>query len=227
MMASPSREFTRLCVASLHEMATAPSRWRGGQWAAFVTFLLAVAVALVGKRPVEAAFFHAPGSAAAVARFLDVAGSGWTLTGACLLLLALGLSLRSTTVVDTVTVLAVVGLFCFAATQLGQMTFNEHRPIEGGELRLFGGRGHGVSGHAIAAAMVASPLRFVLAKDARRRTRRVVTVLVFVWMVLVGWSRMWLGMHYLWNVMLGLAVGLFVGRSVVTAWQSAPWHVSC
>jgi len=38
-----------------------------------------------------------------------------------------------------------------------------------------------------------------------------VTAALLAWAILVGWSRVQLGMHFVWNVMLGTAIGLFTG----------------
>jgi membrane-associated phospholipid phosphatase len=112
-------------------------------------------------------------------------------------------------------VLAVAGVWCFALTQLGQLVLAEARPIEGGAMHWLARGGHGVSGHASAAGMLYSPIRRVLARDLRAADRQLVTAALAAWAVIIAWSRMWMGMHYLWNVMLGLALGFFTGSSVV------------
>lgn len=78
-------------------------------------------------------------------------------------------------------------------------------------MKLFAPGGHGVSGHAAAAALLFWPVRDVLARDASPRVRQVVAAALFAWAALVGWSRVWLGMHFVWNVELGLVIGFFTG----------------
>jgi membrane-associated phospholipid phosphatase len=78
-------------------------------------------------------------------------------------------------------------------------------------MKLFALGGHGVSGHAAAAALLFWPVRDVLARGATPGVRRVVTAALVAWAVVVAWSRVWLGMHFVWNVMAGLAMGLFTG----------------
>jgi membrane-associated phospholipid phosphatase len=61
------------------------------------------------------------------------------------------------------------------------------------------------------AALLFFPVRDVLARDATPRVRHIVTAALLAWAALVGWSRVWLGMHFVWNVSLGLAIGFFTG----------------
>jgi membrane-associated phospholipid phosphatase len=87
----------------------------------------------------------------------------------------------------------------------------EHRPNDGGAMRLFALDGRGVSGHASATALLFWPVRDVLARSATPRARLLVTAVLIAWAVVVCWSRVWLGMHFVWNVSLGLAIGFFTG----------------
>jgi len=80
--------------------------------------------------------------------------------------------------------------------------------------------GHGVSGHAAAAALLFSPVRDVLARGATPRVRRMVTAALLAWAMWVSWSRVWLGMHFVWNVVLGCAIGFLTGRAATRALRS-------
>ncbi len=75
--------------------------------------------------------------------------------------------------------------------------------------------GHGVSGHAAAAALVFWTVRGSVLKwaPAPAPVRRGATAALLAWALLVGWSRVYLGEHFVWNVMLGYAVGTACGMA--------------
>lgn len=74
---------------------------------------------------------------------------------------------------------------------------------------------HGVSGHASATALLFLPLTAIVCASWRPTARRTVGVLLTGWIVLVDGMRTALGMHHAWNVLLGTALGLGVGRVAV------------
>jgi membrane-associated phospholipid phosphatase len=213
--------FLELLAASPRALATAVRRSLAQRWAALAIFVPCVAAAFVEKRPLEAMFFHRPQSAHGLAEFASLVGDGYTVVALGLTMLFVGYAASWRAFIDTSIVLAVAGVWCFLLTQLGCLVLAEARPVGGGAMHLFALRGHGVSGHAAAAGLLFAPLRFVTARDLRHRDRAAISAIMGAWAILVAWSRMWLGMHYLWNVVLGLTLGLFVGRAIVSAWQTS------
>ena len=114
---------------------------------------------------------------------------------------------------------AITGL----ASELGKYILSEERPADGGDLRFFSGKGHGISGHAAVAASVAGPIDQLYLRidpdDSRavRGWKRVGKVLAYGLPVLTGLSRIEDDKHYAWNVGLGLALGYSVGHMVGSA----------
>ena len=71
-----------------------------------------------------------------------------------------------------------------------------------------------VRGHASAATLLLWPL--IHATRGARRSVRVATVVALVaWSLLVGITRVWLNMHFAWNVLAGWLVGEVTGRLAV------------
>jgi membrane-associated phospholipid phosphatase len=172
----------------------------------------ATVAAYEAKFPLQAFVQGAGGRGAyLVAEAINTCGSGlaMVLLGATALLA--GRWWRKPALVDAVWVFAAAGLWCWLLTTLGQLVLSERRPRDGGAMLLLALGGHGVSGHASAAGLLFGPVRNVLARNAPARTRGLVTVALLVWAAWVGWSRVWLGMHFVWNVVLGLGIGFFTG----------------
>ena len=86
-------------------------------------------------------------------------------------------------------------------------------------MEFFALDGHGFSGHAAVAALLVLPIRNVLLRRRSRRMRNALTVLVLAWVGVVGWSRVFLGMHFAWNILAGLAVGFWASAAAVETWQ--------
>jgi membrane-associated phospholipid phosphatase len=107
-------------------------------------------------------------------------------------------------------------------TAAGEFVLAERRPIDGGAMRFFALGGHGVSGHAAAAALLFAPVRCVLMRGARRRLRWIASGAMLAWAAWVGWSRVYLGMHFAWNVTLGLAIGFFTGSVAARGHRTTP-----
>jgi len=178
--------------------------------AAVGALLFATILAVPFKREIARAAFHAPRAFGPCADAINTLGGGWELVVASALLALCGVIVRSRRLIDTVLVVAAAGVWCYALTALGQFVLSEDRPIEGGAMHWFAGFGHGVSGHASAAALVPWAAREIV----RTRTARTIAVaLAIVWLVVVAWSRVWLGMHHAWNVLLGVAIGTWTGHA--------------
>ena len=165
---------------------------------------VALGIAYAEKRPIEAFFFHAPAGIRSLMEVPNVLGSGYAMTalGGVLVLVAIATKRREH--VEAARSFALAGALGFALTRIGCLVLAERRPIEGGAMRLFALGGHGVSGHAVGAGLLLS--------FAAMRRGWVLAVAV-VWALLVAWCRMWLGMHYMWNVLLGLVLGFVSGRA--------------
>lgn len=213
------RRLARLFVATGRHLAAPPS---ATGWAAGLGVALATALASGWKEPIAAAFAGGgEGVARSVAEVANVAGAGATVTALGVALFALGRWRRWSALVDAALVLAAAGAWCWLLLRVGQIVLAEQRPLDGGAMRWFARDGHGISGHAAAAALLFAPARDILARDAPPAVRRGIGAALLVWAALVGWSRMWLGMHFLWNVVLGLALGFVAGRAGVEAWRGA------
>jgi membrane-associated phospholipid phosphatase len=88
------------------------------------------------------------------------------------------------------------------------------------EPRLFFARGgHGISGHAAATALLVLPARDVLLRRGTPLIRCVTTVALLTWTAVVGWSRVWMGMHCAWSSLAGAALGFWASAAAVAAWR--------
>jgi len=185
-----------------------------------VAFVAVTVLAWVGERPLQSAIEGRGGSlASAVATFANLAGSGYAVAALGVLALAAGTWLRKEDLTQAALVLGAAGLWAFLLVQVGQLVLAEQRPIEGGAMRFLALHGHGVSGHAAAAALLILPARDVWLRRASARSRHLAVVLLTTWAAVVGWSRVWLGMHFAWNVVLGFAVGFCASSGAVAAWR--------
>lgn len=108
----------------------------------------------------------------------------------------------------------VVGWVVFRASSF---VLAERRPKEGGAMRFFARHGHGVSGHVFATALAYWPLMTTFGEAMSPRERAAFGAAMRAWIGLVGWSRMRLDQHYLWNVILGTTMGLRISRAVTDA----------
>jgi membrane-associated phospholipid phosphatase len=193
-------------------IGTAPTRWRSRQWGLLLAVAVATLVAYVEKWPLQACAQGVGGAGArAVALFIDAFADGFAVIVLGFTALFAGRWLRKPALVEAALVLGAAGIWCWIFTKTGQLVLAERRPKDGGAMVLFALDGHSVSGHAAAAALLFSPVRDVLARGATRGVRGILTVALLSWAVVVSWSRVWLGMHFVWNVLLGLAIGFFTG----------------
>lgn len=212
----------RLVLRTGRLMLEAPARWRAPQWALAVGIAVAVVLARLYMVPLQRQIEGRGGPCIeAVAEFANLTGSGTAVTALGVGSLLLGLALRKDAIVTTSLVLAASGFWGFAFVEAGRFVFAEQRPMEGGMMRFFALGGHGVSGHAAATALLVLPVRHILLRGAAPRTRDVVTVLLALWTVVVGWSRVWLGMHFTWNVLVGGALGFWASAAAVAAWRAS------
>jgi undecaprenyl-diphosphatase len=159
------------------------------------------------------------GAAPHLAEFVDVLGSGWATAAFALAALGAGVWGQRQRLTATAVLLAAAGPWCWLLTMLGQLVFAEQRPIEGGAMRLLQGHGHGISGHAAAAALLAVTLHGTMASDLGRRGRLAADVGLFGWALLVGWSRVYLGYHFAWNVVAGFSIGAFTANIATRAYR--------
>ena len=191
------------------------------RWAA-VALACATGAAWAGQGPLQALLEGRGGGVVRlVAEIANLCGSGTAVAAAGLAALVIGRGLRRNTLVDAALVLCAAGGWCFLLTHAGQLALAQRRPIEGGEMRFFAPGGHGISGHAAATALLILPVRDILLGGARPLTRRLAAAALMAWAVVVGWSRVWMGMHYGWNVLAGLLLGLWTSAAAVAAWEEA------
>jgi membrane-associated phospholipid phosphatase len=205
------------------EIAAGPTRWRARQWGVACLVASATLLTWIEKRPLQALLQAKGGDVPRLlAQVADVSGNGFTLVFVSLVALLLGRWARWRAMVEAAVTLGGAGPWCWILLLLGQFALAERRPIEGGAMLLFALGGHGVSGHAAAAGLLYSPVRDVLARDATTRARQWVTACLLAWAAFIAWSRVWLGMHFVWNVVLGLALGVYVGFAGVRARSRRP-----
>lgn len=204
----------------LRAMIEAPRRWRWRSWLLAVAIVSSVVAAWDAKRAIQPRFegVDRSGLAESVAQTVSACGGGWILTLAGVAALVVGMGTRRRRIIDAAIVLGAAGVSCWLLVQVTQFVFAESRPLEGGAMHWLARNGHGVSGHASAGALLFGPAR-VLTDGASRATRAITIVLVVAWALAVGWSRVRLGMHYVWNVELGLAYGWASSAAALTAWR--------
>ena len=189
-------------------------------WAVVVALGSATLLAYLEKWPLQTLIQgHGGGVARTLASVADACGSGFAVTSLGIAMLVAGLLARKPALVEVAVALGIAGVWCWLLMRVGQIVLAEQRPVDGGAMRFFALDGHGVSGHAAAAALLLYPARDVLARDAAPRTRRAVGLVAIAWALFIGWSRVWLGMHFAWNVMLGLALGAFAGRAAARTFE--------
>jgi membrane-associated phospholipid phosphatase len=206
------RSFARLFGRVSRGIVSAPARAGARGWVTLLAVLSATVLAYAEKRSIQACVQGGGGHGArALALFVDAYGDGFAVLALGTAALVVGRLARKPPLVDAALALGAAGIWCWLFTKTGQLVLAERRPNEGGAMKLFALGGHGVSGHAAAAALLFYPVRDVLARGATPRVRCFVTAALLAWALVVAWSRVSLGMHFLWNVLLGLAVGLFTG----------------
>jgi membrane-associated phospholipid phosphatase len=214
------RSFARLLGRVSRDIVSAPARAGARGWTTFLAVVAATVLAYAGKRSIQACVQGGAGHGArAIALLIDVCGDGFAVLALGSSALVAGRLARKPALVDAALALGAAGIWCWLFTRAGQLVLAERRPNDGGAMKLFALGGHGVSGHAAAAALLLYPVRDVLARGATPRVRSVVTLALLAWAVVVAWSRVCLGMHFLWNVMIGLAIGLFTGSVATRPWR--------
>ncbi len=153
------------------------------------------------------------------ARF-EFLGNNTTLPALSMAFILGGVAAGSHREVETGLMLAQSLLFTAAVTGLGQLVLAEDRPFDGGDMGFFRMNGHGVSGHSSVAASMVKPLdaQYLTIRDDDR-TAEVVTkwagkVFLHAAPLMVGVTRVRSNKHYVWNVVLGLSAGYWVGKIV-------------
>ena len=189
-------------------LCRAPLGFGAREWLFSVAFAAAVVVLFSEKRALAALTgIHEPTLATSI---ITALGGGAATTIWVLALLTFGRLRGDPRLTRAGVVLGSGGACAYALTSLGQFVLAEARPIDGGEMHLFASGGHGVSGHAAAASFLALALSRTLARDLAPARERALTIAVFAWAAIVAGSRIYLGMHFAWNVLLGVGIGLSV-----------------
>jgi membrane-associated phospholipid phosphatase len=218
---SDAKATAALLFATGREMLRAMVRWRAAQWWCGVALLGSSGLAWANRRTLQSLIEGGGVVADVIAAFANLCGGGVAVTLVGVGVFGVGRAMRRNALVDAAIVLGVAGCWCFVLVQLGQFVFAEQRPIEGGAMRFFELGGHGISGHAAATALLLLPARDVLLRGSRPLARRLATAALLVWVGIVAWSRVWMGMHHGWNVLAGLALGLWTSSAAVTAWRES------
>ena len=214
----------RLLLRTGRALVAAPARWRLWQWTSCIALLAATALAWVDERPLQALVQGRGGAGAGVlAGAANLAGSGLAVTLLGAGALVAGRVLRKDGLEQAAVVLAVAGLWGLLLVEGGQFVLAERRPLEGGAMRFLALGGHGVSGHVAATALLVRPVRDVWLRRASPLRRNLATIALIAWTMVVGWSRVWLGMHFAWNVLAGAAMGAWAGGAAVAAWRELEW----
>jgi membrane-associated phospholipid phosphatase len=198
----------------------APMGWGVKGWASALVFAGGATAAYVAKRPI-ADWIHPNTTEEPIPFLTNTLGGGVPVAAFGVILLLVGARIRRRALVDTAAALAAGALPCFLLTKIGQYILAEDRPSEGGAMHFFIAFGHGVSGHASATSFLFFPVAAIIGRELDKPTRMALEVALATWVVLVAWTRMSLGMHYGWNVLLGLGIGLYCGHVVTKEWALA------
>ncbi len=194
-------------------LVRAPRELGARGWLFVVIWSAAVAGAYVEKRPIEALTgIHEPSLATSI---ITALGGGAATAIYVLALLATGHLCRSERLTRAGSVLGAAGACGYLLALTGQFVLAEARPINGGALHFFALDGHGVSGHAAAVSLLAVTISSMLGRDLGKGKRRMLTVGAFAWAAVVAGSRIYLGMHFVWNVLFGIGIGVGVAAVAV------------
>ncbi len=193
-------------------LVTQPARWKRRSWVAVAALGICVVLGYIAKRQLQSLF---AGASVGATRFADTFGSGWAMMILGVAMLAVGRVLSSPRIIRTVIVFGVAGFWSWLSSVVGAFILAEKRPRDGGAMHFFAFDGHGVSGHACAAAVLLMTAHGTLLKQSSKTTRAFVTLALCAWTVFVAWSRVRTNMHFVWNVLLGVAVGAYVTHVTV------------
>jgi membrane-associated phospholipid phosphatase len=204
-----------------------PRAWTARQWTGRLGLIALIALAALEKRPLQAAIQgHARYGLVELAAFVDEHADGTSMFLYAFLVFALGWIFRVEKVRQASEVILSSGVFCFLFWVVGKFIFAERRPLDGGELLFFTQGGHGVSGHAAVAALLILPARAVLLRDRTRWVQNAGMAAAILWVAIVCWSRVYLGRHFVWNVLAGIAVGLFCSAAAIEALRDLKNRIS-
>jgi membrane-associated phospholipid phosphatase len=188
-------------------LVTQPARWKPRSWVAVAAFGGCVVLAYIAKRRLQSLLAGPSIQATYVA---DTLGSGWAMIALGVVMLAIGYLLSSQRIIHAVIAFGVAGFWGWLSSAAGAFILAEARPRDGGAMHFFALDGHGVSGHACAAAVLLMTTRGTLLKQSSKTTRAFVTLALGAWTVFIAWSRVRMDMHFVWNVLLGAALGAYV-----------------
>ncbi len=175
-------------------------------------FLVGVAAAYASKRALQSRIAKKAGERAPVARFAELAGCGQAMFAYGLTLAAVARVTRNPTLVEIAKKYSVAGAIGAPLFEASRFVLAERRPWKGGAMKFFARDGHGVSGHAFAAALPYWPIMTTLGPRLSPLERRALSAALIAWIGFIGWSRVRLNEHHVWNVMLGVSLGWTVGK---------------
>lgn len=189
-------------------------------WSAIGVFVLSLGVSYYYRWQLRNFFMGSDDgfeeSLAQVGRYF---GDGITVAVMVVVLFVVGIVLKKKVFGEASLVLAVAGLYCGVLTIVGQFILAEARPESGGAMAFFAIGGHGISGHSSSSAVLFFPLYGTLGKKLNKPLRLALGTILLFWAGMVAWSRMWDDKHFLWNVLLGSAIGFFAGYLTLHTWR--------
>lgn len=168
-----------------------------------------MAIAYVKKRELQARLAN---RGSVVAKIADRVGSGHAMLLYGVIVAIVAARTRDPKLRAFARRFAKAGVLGFVTFQASRFVLAEQRPKDGGEMRFFRAHGHGVSGHAFAAALLHGPIMATWGPELSRRDRALLSAALYAWIAFIGWSRVRKDEHYVWNVMLGARLGLRCSR---------------
>ena len=172
-------------------------------------FWPSVAIAYAKKRELQALFSNPSSRVAKIAETLGCGQAMFVYGSAALIAAAIT---RDPKLRVFARAFAKRGLLGAAIFEASRFVLAERRPKQGGEMRFFARHGHGVSGHAFAAALLRGPIMEAWGPSLSPRKRGMLSASLYAWIAFIAWSRVALDEHFVWNTLLGAKLGLRVGK---------------
>ena len=174
-----------------------------------------MAIAFVAKRPIQARLVRKPGRRAPIAQLGAILGSGHAMLVFGIALALIARKSSDPRLREAAKRFAKAGVIGWTLFQPTRFVLAERRPNAGGKMRFFRFHGHGVSGHAMATALVYGPIMSTYGAQMTPAKRRALSAALLGWIGIVAWSRVRLDEHYLWNSLLGTAMGLRISGAAI------------
>lgn len=160
-----------------------------------------------------------PGSVPALQMVSDT--TTWVSIGMALLVGVLALSKRSKLLLKQFIILVVVLLLVAATSQGLKALIDRDRPFythPGIEKLSSGGDASFPSGHTLEAFAMAAAMSLIF-------RRKLIAIPLFLWALLVAYSRVALGVHYPSDVLAGMVIGAAIGWLVPWTFRRMPFRI--